>query len=250
MAMLAEKVAIITGAGRGLGYGEAIALAREGAAVSLIARTYDTVARVAKEIESFGGRALALACDVRRRDQVERAVDATIAEFGAIDILVNNAQIIPPATPAIEWTEEQMRDTWESGPLGTWFFMAACFPHMKDRGGRIINTCSASGYCTLYGYLGYDAAKEAIRSLTRTTAREWGQYGINVNAISPAAMTPRAAESMTEELEEAITSMLSIKRLGDPEKDIGRTVVFLAGPDAGYLTGNTVSVDGGLAMVV
>src|SRR5262249_3334999 len=107
-----------------------------------------------------------------------------------------------------------------------------------------------AGYGSYSGYCGYSAAKEAIRALTRSAAREWGKYGITVNSISPAARTSGAEGAMDEKAEATLNSLFVLGRWGDPDKDIARTVVFLAGPDAAYLTGNTVSVDGGLAMLV
>ena len=132
--------------------------------------------------------------------------------------------------------------------------MQACFPHMKERRyGRIINTCSASGYSQVPGWSGYGAAKEAIRSLTRSGAREWGEHNITVNVIAPAALSPVVLQHCPDEAsQQALLKEfgLPIRRFGDPEGDIGRTVVFLAGPDAGFITGSTIQVDGGAGMVV
>jgi NAD(P)-dependent dehydrogenase (short-subunit alcohol dehydrogenase family) len=251
---LDSKVAIVTGSGRGIGRGEAHALAKEGAAVTVLSRTLADVEKVAREIEELGGRTIAVECDVSKRDQVDQVVERTIEEFGAIDILVNNAQVIPAPHPLENWTEEEQRLIWESGYLGTWNFMQACFPQMKEQGGgRIINTSSSSGYSNLVGFSGYDANKEAIRAITRSGAREWAPHNILVNAISPAAISQLIEEHFPDE--ESRTAFLKsggvvLDRWGDAEADIGRAVVFLAGPDASYITGCTLSVDGGAAMVV
>lgn len=251
MGILEGRVAILTGAGKGLGKYEAWALAKEGATVVCVARTLSAVEETAKEIEGFGGRALAISCDVSDREQVDACVARTIEELGRVDFLINNAQIIPPSTPIMEWTEQMMRDTWESGLLGSYFFMQAVFPHMKEAGGgRIINTSSGSGHGNLPGTLGYACTKEAIRALTRMAAREWGQHNILVNVIAPAAITPGALECMDEEMERNILAMFAVPRWGKAEEEVGRTVVFLCSPDSGYMTGNTISVDGGAAMVV
>lgn len=253
MSLLNGQVAIITGAGRGIGRGEARALAKEGASVVVVDIDKATAEATAGEIEAFGGRALALVCDVRRAGEVQRVVAKTVEVFGTVDILVNNAQIIPPPTPLELYTEQQMRDVYESGLLGTFHFMQACFPIMKAKGtGRIINTASASGHGSVPGFAGYGAAKEAIRSLTRHAAREWGQYNINVNAVSPSALSPGAAaayptEAAQQELLKA--SGMPIPRWSDPELDVGGTVVFLAGPAGRQITGCTISVDGGMAMI-
>lgn len=250
--ILDGKVALVTGAGKGLGKSEARALAREGAQVAVLARTFADVEYTASEIRQLGGRALALQCDVCVREQVERSVETTLREFGAVDILVNNAQIIYPAHPLESWTEMEMRNSYESGLLGSWFFMVACFPYMKRKGGRIINFCSGAGHGVLNGYAGYAAAKEAIRSLSRTAAREWGQYRINVNVISPAGVSEFIKLNFpTDEQQQEIFRTAGVVRplVADPEKSIGRAVVYLAGPDAEQITGCTLSVDGGCAML-
>lgn len=253
MGILNGKVAIVTGAGSGIGEGEAYALAKEGAKVVVVARTFDNVARVAQSIEAFGGKALALPCDVRLKEDVDSVVATTVEQFGAVDILVNNAQIMPEAHSLESWTEQEMRDMWESGLLGSWLFMMACFPHMKDRGGRVINTCSPTGHGAMTGYSGYGAAKEAIRSLTRSGAREWGKYNINVNAVSPVSLSGEQIEraAKTEEQKAVLRDALGMAlcRFGDAEKDIGRIVVFLAGPDSAMITGCTIGADGGSAML-
>ena len=253
MGILEGKVAIVTGAGKGLGVGEAMALAKEGAAVTVASRTLADVAATAKAIEDIGGRALAVKCDVRDQIQVNDMVAETLAKFGAVDILVNNAQIMAEAHPLEEWTAEEMLASYESGPLGSWYSMLACFPYMKKNGGRIINFCSVAGHGILSGYSGYSMAKEAIRALTRNAAREWGKFGITVNTISPAAMSSFvAAQFDTQDKKDALfdAAGFALRKFGDPEADVGRSVVFLAGPDAGYITGCVLSVDGGCAMVV
>lgn len=241
----------MTGAGRGIGRGEAIALAKEGASVTVLATTLEAVEQVAREIEQSGGQALAVQCDVTVRDQVDAAVAATIDRFGRIDILVNNAQRILDMHPLETWTEEEMRTVWESGYLGTWNFMQACFPHMKAQGhGRIINTCSIVGYANWPGFSGYGATKEAIRALTRTAAREWGERGITVNVISPAVASPALDQLYPDEaIQQQLLAQIPMRRFGEAEADIGRAVVYLA-TDGSYVTGCTLSVDGGVAAVV
>jgi len=251
--ILEGKIAIVTGASQGVGKGEALALAKEGAKVAVLARGYDGVAATARAIEDLGGEALAIACDVRSVEQVQNAVAQVVAKWGTVDILVNNAQIIHAPHAFEDWTEVEMRESWESGALGTWAFMLACFPYMKDRGGRIINTCSATGHGNPGSRLcGYASAKEAIRSLTRTGAREWGKYGITVNAISPMVQTETTVKVFpTEEQRMAILHAggpTLTKRWGDAEADVGRAVVYLAGPDAEIITGCMLPVDNGCAI--
>ena len=251
MGILDNKVAIITGAGKGIGEGEAYALAKEGAKVVVVSRTLGDVEKVADNVQQLGGEALPMACDVRLKSDVDRVVAATIEKFGGVDILVNNAQIMFEPHAIETWTEQEMRDIWDSGFLGTWLFMVACFPHMKENGGRIVNTGSAAGFGDNYvGHAGYGPAKEAVRSLTRYAAREWGQYGINVNVINPFAWTAAAADFFDNDQEKLLNvANIPLPRIGDCEKDIGRTVVFLCGPDSGMITGCTISADGGGALI-
>lgn len=253
MGVLEGKVAIVTGAGTGIGEGEAYALAKEGASVVVVGRRLGKVETVANTIKGFGGEALALKCDVCIRDDVNNVVLRTIETYGQIDILVNNAQIMPGEGRGVEeWREQELRDMWESGYLGSWFFMVECFPHMKGRGGKIINTTSAAGHGIIPGLLGYGSAKEAVRNLTRYAAREWGQHKINVNVISPSAFSEAAGELYpTEESQQAMLAEygVPIRRFGLAEEDIGRTVVFLSGPDSDMITGCTISCDGGVGMI-
>ena len=248
--ILEGKIAIVTGASQGVGKGEAMALAKEGAKVAVLARGFDGVVETARAIEAIGGEALPIACDVRSSDQVKSAVAQVIQRWGTVDILVNNAQIIHAPHDFEDWTEEEMRESWESGVLGTWSFMLACFPYMKENGGRIINTCSATGYGNPGARVsGYAATKEAIRSLTRTGAREWGKYGITVNAISPMVETETTRRAFPSAEQRAAILQAGgptlTRRWGDAEADVGRAVVYLAGPDAEIITGCLLPVDNG-----
>ncbi len=248
MGKLDGKVAIVTGAGRGVGRGIALSLAREGAAVVIAELIIENAQSVGAEIEALGGRALAVPCDVTRKDDVTRTVAAAAAEFGAIDILVNNAQKWTIKL-LIDMTDEDMRLTLDTGLWPTFWFMQACFPHMKERGGRIINLGSGAGSRGLANFACYAAAKEGIRALTRVAAIEWGQFGINVNCICPAADAPLMLQFA--EANPAVKEAFArnpIPRLGSCENDIGPVAVFLASQDSSYLTGHTLWVDGGATM--
>ena len=251
MGKLDGKVAIVTGAGQGIGRGVALALVKEGAAVVLAEMIAENGIRTAKEIKALGGRALPVACDVSRRDQVKAVVAAAVKEFGTVHILVNVAQGYRGDVLLQDTTDDDMALALGSGLMGTFYFMQECFPYMKEHGGKVINFGSAAGLEGHSGWTGYAASKEGIRALTRVACHEWGQYKINVNAICPLASSPRFLEwgQAHPGMLDLIAGMAPLRRLGDCEKDIGRAVVFLASPDSDYITGQTLMVDGGQAML-
>ena len=183
---LEGRVAIVTGAGQGVGRGIALSFARQGASVVIADLNRESGEQVVKEIEAMGQRASFVECDVSSRASVEDAVANTIEVFGQLDILVNNAQRAPLVpVPLLEHTDEIVDLCFDTGFRGTFYFMQACHPHLKQRGGRIINIGSAAGLDGMTGQAAYGASKEAIRALSKTAAREWGADGINVNVICP-----------------------------------------------------------------
>jgi meso-butanediol dehydrogenase/(S,S)-butanediol dehydrogenase/diacetyl reductase len=248
--VLEGRRALVTGAGQGVGRGVALALAAAGASVSLVGRTESKLVAVADEIAARGGRALVVAADVKRADDIERCVSATLAELGGLDILVNNAQEVPLGR-LLDVDDAAVQAGWESGPLATLRFMRTCHPALCG-GGAIVNMGSRAGVRPDPVARGaYAAVKEAIRALTRAAAMEWAADGIRVNAVLPYASSPaldRLAVERPEEYE-ATRRQVPLGRLGDPELDIGRAVVFLVGPHASYITGATIPVDGGNAFL-
>jgi NAD(P)-dependent dehydrogenase (short-subunit alcohol dehydrogenase family) len=243
------KAAIVTGAGQGIGRGVARAFAREGAAVTIAEINHDTGNAVAREIqEELGAAAQFVPTDVLHHDQVQRMVDATIDAFERVDILVNNAYVAAPFARLEHKSGDDLLLAYRGGPLHTLWAMQAVFPHMVARGGgRIINFVSLNGINAHMYSADYNAAKEAIRALTRTAAREWARHNILVNAIAPAAATP-AYVAFAEAAPENAAEMLEqnpMGRMGDPERDIGGVALFLASDDSAYVTGNTVFADGG-----
>jgi NAD(P)-dependent dehydrogenase (short-subunit alcohol dehydrogenase family) len=240
---LIDKVALVTGAGAGIGEGIARRFADEGAKV------------VVAELDSASGQAVAEAIggifvgtDVSDRAQVENAVQATLSEFGSIDIVVNNAWGGGSIGRVEKKTDDQLAHGIAVGYYGPYWAMRAAFPHMKERGwGRIINMCSLNGVNAHIGSLEYNAAKEALRALTRTAAREWAPTGVTVNAICPAAKSQAFFRAIGDypELEAMADAANPMGRMGQPYDDIAPVAVFLASDGSRYLTGNTLFVDGG-----
>ena len=244
---LAGKVVLVTGAGQGIGRGTALALAREGACVALAGRTVAKCEAVAAEIDAFGGSALALACDVTERSQIESALAATAGRFGGLDALVNNAQTSVQRLLA-ETTDEDVDVCWRSGPLATLHAMQAALPLLRVRGGgSIVNFGSSTAIDGNAAFGAYAMAKEAIRGLSRVAAREWGRYGVRVNVIVPNALSPAAEQFAQDDPERfrKLAKTMPLGRLGDPEADIGRAVVALVSDDLAYLTGDTLMLTGG-----
>jgi 2-hydroxycyclohexanecarboxyl-CoA dehydrogenase len=242
------RVVIVTGAGQGIGRGIAVHLARHGASIVVAEWKEHRARRTVAELEALGAQALAVACDIMRRDQIDAMVAQTVEHFGRIDALVNNAQTFKPQAPLATVTEEDVDIFYASGVKGSLWAMQAVHPHMQRAGwGRIVNFASAAGITGMRGYGAYNASKEAIRALTRTAAREWGRDGIIVNCIAPGAASKRGQESAARDTEAYRQFMREhpIGRQGDPEDDIGPVALFLCSDASRYLTGQTLMVDGG-----
>jgi NAD(P)-dependent dehydrogenase (short-subunit alcohol dehydrogenase family) len=251
MTRLTGKIAIVTGAGQGVGRGIALAMAKEGADIVIAGRNTTTCPAVVKEIEGLGQRALFVPCDVRNKQHVRNTVRTAAEIFGSVDILVNNAHDTAKVwAPFLEWTDEALRGQMESSYMASVWFMQESFAYLKRKGGRIINIGSGAGVQSNGGYLGYSACKAAQAAATRVAAREWGAFGITANVICPLADSPPIqsiiAQRPEENFAQQVVRNLAIKRIGRCEEDIGRTAVFLASDDAAYITGYSFNVDGGL----
>jgi NAD(P)-dependent dehydrogenase (short-subunit alcohol dehydrogenase family) len=247
MGVLDEMVAIVTGGGQGVGRGVALALAAEGARVAVAGRTLDKCEAVAKEVAERGGVATAIRCDVSNRAEVDACVAATLAAWGRIDVLVNSAQSKKYGSVK-RMTEDDVDEQWQSGPMGTLRFMQACLPHLIETKGSVVNLGSGSGLEAQAGMAAYAMVKESIRTLSRVAAVEWGRHGVRVNVICPLSDSPGLDEwrnEMPGAFESQVINRVPLGRVGDPEHDIGRAVVYLAGPDGRYVTGTTLMVDGG-----
>ncbi|XHR99754.1 short-chain dehydrogenase [Sphingomonas sp. DBB INV C78] len=246
-AMLEGKIAIVTGAGQGVGRGIALALARNGAKVALLGRTLSKVEATAEEC---GNGSRGFHVDIKDGEAIKAAVAQVIEAFGGVDILVNNAQEVPLGTLE-SVTDEAFLAGFESGPIATMRTMKACRPSMTARGGGVIInlTSSATIRWDMAGYGPYAAVKKAIQALTRAAAAEWGPDGIRVLNIAPHADSPglkswiaaRPAEA------EAFFKTIPLRRIGACETDIGEAVAALCGPSFAYLTGATIPLDGGQA---
>lgn len=247
---LAGKVALVTGAGQGVGQGIALALASEGAAVAVVGRTAAKLDTTCELLRGRGVEAEPFPFDVLDTPRVPEVVEQVVARFGRVDILVNNAYS-GAYGPLLTLSDDDFQRGFRSAPFAAFALMKAVHPHMKRAGGgSVVNlVTSAMVRWDLSTYGAYAAAKQALRSLTRTAANEWGPDGIRVNAIAPHAASPgytRWAEANPEEAR-AFVDSIPLRYLGDCERDIGRAVVMLCGPDARYLTGATVPLDGGQA---
>ncbi|MGH8506853.1 MAG: SDR family NAD(P)-dependent oxidoreductase [Stenotrophobium sp.] len=252
MASLKGKIALVTGAGQGVGQGIAYALAGEGVAVAVAGRTRAKLDQTVAEIVRRGGKALALECDVKNADSIEQCVSEVVQKLGGLNIIVNNAQEVPLG-PLNAVTDAAFAAGWESGPLATFRLMKRCHPHLKNGGdGCIINLASpAAMRWDMSGYGAYAAVKEAIRSLTRAAAGEWARDGIRSNAILPLANSPGMQWWTNAHPQEAAVFIATVpmQRVGDCEQDIGRFVVTLCSDDCGYINGQSIAVDGGQAFL-
>jgi NAD(P)-dependent dehydrogenase (short-subunit alcohol dehydrogenase family) len=250
MAQLAGKIALITGAGQGVGQGISLAMARAGASIVVTGRTMEKLHATAKLIEAAGGEALTIACDVKSPDDLARSVDEAMGRFGGIDILVNNAQEVPLG-PLLDVTDEAFIAGFESGPLATHRLMKLVHPHMVARGGGVMFNLVSSAMIRwdMATYGAYGAAKAATQVLTRAAAAEWGRDGIRVLNIAPHAESPGMKWWIENNPTEATAFFKTIPLgyVGKCEEDIGQAIVGLCQPEMHYLTGATIPLDGGQA---
>ena len=248
MGSLDGRVAIVTGGGHGVGRGIALALSGAGAKVVVCGRTAETLAAVRAEIESRSGQALDVVADITRAADRERLIAATLERFGAINILINNAAFVPHGM-LLDIGDDTIAAAWETGPLASLHLMRLCHPHLKGDGAIVNVSSGASIAGSVPGRGIYAAVKSALNAISRGAANEWGPDGIRVNTIMPVALTGPFERFMANEPEQAqaVVANIPLRRIGDCEADIGSAVVFLAGPEARYLTGATIPLDGGSA---
>ncbi len=244
---LENKVAIITGAGSGIGRETALLFAEEGAGVTLTGRTEESIRRVCEEIQSKGGKAISVRGDVSKREDMDKVVSRTISEFGRVDILINNAGVNMDAL-VTKMTKEQWNGVINVDLTGAFNCIQAVVDVMINQGnGVILNASSVSGIYGNIGQVNYASAKAGLIGLTKTLAKELGKKGIRVNAVVPGfTVTP-----MTSRVPEKILNMMiektPLRRLAEP-KDIAYAYLYLASDEARHVNGSLLSVDGGLTI--
>lgn len=263
MGYFTGKTVIITGGGRAeplkdgtagsIGYGIAIAYAKEGANLVLTGRNVKKLEDAKEELERlYGIKVLPVQADINagadNEASVKKVVDETMAAFGRIDVLINNAQASASGVTLAEHTTEQFDLALYSGLYSAFYYMKACYPYLKETKGSVINFASGAGLFGNFGQCAYAAAKEGIRGLSRVAATEWGKDGINVNIVCPLAWTSQL-EKWKEYNPEAFAAnvhMPPMGHFGNTELEIGRVCVQLASPDFKYMSGETITLEGGL----
>ncbi len=262
MGFLKDKVAIITGGGRAvlkngkcgsIGYGIATAYAKEGANLVITGRNEQKLVDAKEELERlYGIKVLAIAADVSAQSDneavVNNVVQQTIDTFGRIDVLINNAQASASGVPLAQHTTDQFNLAMYSGLYAAFYYMKACYPYLKESKGSVINFASGAGLFGNFGQCAYAAAKEGIRGLSRVAATEWAKDGINVNIVCPLAWTSQL-EQFEQAYPDAFEKNVHTPPMGhfaDAELEIGRPCVQLASPDFKYMSGETITLEGGL----
>ena len=244
------KVAIVTGAGRGIGKATASALAKEGANITVTDIDVPAIQQLAKELQSMGRESLPVKADVTKFNEIKQMVDLTVEKFGRVDILCNIAGILSGAShpQILNITEEDWDRTLDINLKGVFFCSKAVFkPMMNQRSGKIINIASSAGdFAALGGTVHYAASKGGVIAFTKTLAIEGAPYGITVNAVSPSYIDTDLLKGMSDQTKQSIIRHTLLGRLGKPE-EVAEAVVFLAS-NANYSTGTVIQVQGGLMM--
>ena len=248
MKRLQDNVTIITGAGKGIGYGLAEAFAEAGSNLVITGRTESRLLAAKERLEAqYGVEVLPIVADGADEEAIKSVVTQAVEKFGKINTLVNNAQVSKSGLPLVEHTREDLDLAIHSGLYAAFFYMRECHPYLKESRGSVINCASGAGLFGKLGQSSYAAAKEGIRGLSRVAAAEWGPDGIRVNVICPLAMTESLQDWKEHfpELFEKTIQGIPLGHFADPKDDIGRVAVFLASEDAHYVTGETITLQGG-----
>ena len=262
MGFLTGKTAIITGAGYAvlkdgrcgsIGYGIATAYAKEGANLVITGRNMQKLEDAKANLESkYGVKVIICQADINAGADNEAiaksVVEKAVKEFGGVQVLINNAQASASGVPIAEHTTDQFNLAMYSGLYAAFYYMKACYPYLKESQGSVINFASGAGLFGNYGQCSYAAAKEGIRGLSRVAATEWGKDGINVNVVCPLAWTAQL-EKFQEAYPDAFRANVKMPPMGhygDAESEIGRVCVQLANPDFKYMSGETITLEGGM----
>ena len=244
---LANRVALITGGGQGIGRAVALRFAGEGAKVVAIDIVAESARAVADEIKAAGGEAMAAKCDVTRRDQIDALVGQVLAAYGQIDILCNNAGITRDAR-LVKMTEDEFDSVVDVNLKGVFNLTQAVAPHMIERGyGRVISASSIVGLYGNFGQTNYVATKAGVIGMTRVWARELGPKGITANAIAPGFIATDMIKTVPQKVLDDFAGRTPVRRLGTPE-DVANAYLFLASEESGFINGIVLSVDGGLVV--
>ena len=247
MSLLATKVAVVTGAGRGIGRAVALAYARMGADVACVSRTEENSAKAAAEVEALGRRAWAVAVDVSDTAAVNAAAGKILDDAGRVDILVNNAGVTRDNL-LMRMSEEEWDTVIDTNLKGAFNFTKALTrPFIKQRSGRIINIASVIGLIGNAGQSNYAASKAALIGFTKSIAKELAPRGITANAIAPGFIETDMTAALDDKVRESIIGNVPLGRFGSPD-DIAHAAVFLAMEPSGYITGQVLTVDGGMVM--
>ncbi len=242
---LVGQVAIVTGAGRGIGRAIVLRLAQDGADAIIADVDIETAERVAQEVRALGRRALALKVDVSKKADVQAMTERVIAEFGRVDILVNNAGILGPTVPLVEIPEEEWDRTLDVHLKGTFLCCQAVVPHMIRQGkGKIVSMSSVAGKEGNTNLAAYSVAKAGIICLTKCLAKEVATLGINVNCISPTVIETDLIKDMRPDQIEPLLAKIPMKRTGKPE-EAAALIRFLVSDEAGFITGQCYDLSGG-----
>lgn len=244
---LSDKIAVVTGAGRGIGRAIALAYANEGADVVCVSRTQENSEKVAEEVRQLGQKAWAMAVDVSDTASVESAAKQILADCGKVDILVNNAGVTRD-TLLMRMSEEDWDTVLDTNLKGAFLFHKAfARAFMKQRAGRIINLASVVGLTGNAGQCNYAASKAGLIGFTKSIAKEMAPRGINVNAIAPGFIQTDMTAVLSDDVKDTVLKNIPLCSLGQAE-DIAAAAVFLAGNGGRYITGQVLTVDGGMVM--
>lgn len=248
MIKLDGKVVIITGGGRGIGFGLSTAFAKAGAKLVITGRTESTLLSAKEKLEKeYGTEVLTVTADGADENAIKNVIEKTVQKFGKIDAVINNAQASASGKMLIQHTKEDIDLAINSGIYATFFYMKEAYPYLKESKGAVVNFASGAGLFGRIAQSSYAAAKEGIRGLSRVAATEWAPDGIRVNVICPLAMTEglqKFKEEYPERYEQTIKGV-PMGRFADPEKDVGGLCVFLCSNEASYITGETITLQGG-----